>query len=45
MVNGRAIDAKGEAEVQIPLDPSRCSVIRAQVDEGYSGPIYANCPF
>jgi hypothetical protein len=44
-VNGRLIEASDSAEVEIPLDASRCSVIRAQVDEGYSGPIYANCPF
>jgi hypothetical protein len=45
LVNGRLIEASDSAEVKIPLDASRCSVIRAQVDEGYSGPIYANCPF
>ncbi|MCK6588249.1 MAG: hypothetical protein L6Q76_11745 [Polyangiaceae bacterium] len=44
-VNGRTVDAGDKAEIEIPLDSSRCSVIRAQVDEGYSGPIYANCPF
>jgi hypothetical protein len=48
LVNGRVIDAGDEdekGEVSIPLDAARCSVIRARVDEGYSGPIYANCPF
>jgi hypothetical protein len=45
LVNGRVIEAGDQAEVEIPLDAARCSVIRAIIDEGYSGPIYANCPF
>jgi hypothetical protein len=44
LVNGKVIEA-GAAEITIPLDKTRCSVIRARVDGGYSAPIYVNCPF
>jgi hypothetical protein len=45
-VNGRLIEPDPPwKEIEIPLDPRRCSVVRARVDEGYSGPIYANCGF
>lgn len=44
-VNGRIIEAGDKTEITIPLDPGRCSILRARVDEGYSGQIYANCPF
>jgi hypothetical protein len=45
-VNGRLIEPEPPwKEIEIQLDPRRCSVVRARVDEGYSGPIYANCGF
>ncbi|MDI1484618.1 hypothetical protein [Polyangium sp. y55x31] len=31
--------------VFVPVMPGKCSVIRARVDAGYSGPVYVNCPF
>jgi len=47
LVDGVSIhrDAPGVGAVKIPLVPGKCSVIRAKVGEGYSAPIYANCPF
>lgn len=45
-VNGKVITPESAGqEVDIPLDAGRCTVLRARVDEGYSAPIYANCPF
>jgi hypothetical protein len=39
-----AMPASGKiARVEVP--PGRCSLIRAEVDEGYSGPVYVNCDF
>lgn len=31
--------------VFVPVTPGQCSVLRARVDAGYSGPVYVNCPF
>jgi hypothetical protein len=36
--------ASGEV-VRVAVSPGKCSVLRAIVDEGYSAPIYVNCPF
>ncbi len=39
-----ATPASGSAaRVEVPA--GRCSLIRARVDEGYSGPVYVNCAF
>jgi hypothetical protein len=46
VVNGAEIAPEEPGEsVFVPVEPGRCSVVRARVDEGYSGPIYVNCPF
>jgi hypothetical protein len=29
----------------LKLSPTRCSVVRAEIDGGASAPIYVNCPF
>lgn len=45
-VNGSIVyqgSARKTMRVRVPKD--RCSILRARVDEGYSAPIYANCPF
>lgn len=44
LVDGRehALAGPGQ-EVAIPVTPGRCAVIRAEVDEGFSAPIYVNC--
>lgn len=44
-VDGKGRRAEGGAPVRVALEAGKCSVIRARVGEGYSGPIYANCPF
>lgn len=31
--------------MRVRVNKGRCSLLRAQVDEGYSAPIYANCAF
>jgi len=45
LVNGHEYrpEAPG-VPVTVPIEAGRCSVIRAVVGEGYSAPIYANCP-
>lgn len=46
MVNGQEYVPPGPGlPVTVPLEAGRCAVIRAVVGEGYSAPIYANCPF
>lgn len=42
---GRLIEPDATNEIDIALEAGRCTVLRARVDEGYSAPIYANCPF
>ncbi|MRG93185.1 hypothetical protein [Polyangium spumosum] len=44
--NGAVVTPEGPGQsVFVPVTPGRCSVIRARVDAGYSGPVYVNCPF
>jgi hypothetical protein len=31
--------------VQVEVPAGRCALVRARVDEGYSGPVYVNCGF
>jgi hypothetical protein len=31
--------------VKVAVDPRRCSLLRARVDDGFSAPIYVNCGF
>ena len=46
LVNGRQAATPRSGEVTaLALDPSVCSVIRAEIDGGFSAPIYANCAF
>jgi len=46
IVNGAEITPESPREsVFVPVTPGKCTVIRAKVGEGYSGPIYVNCPF
>jgi predicted metal-dependent phosphoesterase TrpH len=46
LVNGRAAATPRSGQVAaLALDPSICSVIRAEIDGGFSAPIYANCAF
>jgi hypothetical protein len=46
VVNGNEHAPPGPGvPVTVPLEAGRCSVIRAVVGEGYSAPVYANCPF
>ena len=46
VVNGQTV-ARPDSGVaaSLTLDPTVCSVVRARVDEGFSAPIYVNCPF
>ncbi|HRI68927.1 MAG TPA: hypothetical protein PK156_32075 [Polyangium sp.] len=46
IVNG-SLAYHGSARKTMPIrvNKGRCSLLRAQVDEGYSAPIYANCAF
>lgn len=46
MVDGQpaATPAPGEVAI-VPVPPGRCAIVRAAVDEGFSAPIYVNCPF
>jgi hypothetical protein len=45
-LDGRSIEfPPSDVAVQIPVDERRCSLLRARVGEGYSAPIYVNCPF
>jgi hypothetical protein len=46
LVNGRLAATPRSGEVAaLALDPSVCSVIRAEIDGGAGAPIYANCAF
>jgi hypothetical protein len=46
LVNGHLAATPRSGEVAaLPLDPNVCSLIRAEIDGGYSAPIYANCAF
>jgi len=46
LVNGRLAASPRSGEVAaLALDPSVCSIIRAEIDGGAGAPIYANCPF
>ncbi len=46
LVNGREAATPRSDEVAVlALDPTACSVIRADIDGGFSAPIYANCAF
>ena len=36
---------KAGVPVRVPIHGGQCSVVRAHVDEGFSAPIYVNCPF
>lgn len=46
VVNGQTV-ARPDSGVaaSLSVDPAVCSVVRARVDEGFSAPIYVNCPF
>jgi hypothetical protein len=39
-----AMPASGKVE-RVDVPPGRCSLIRAEVDDGYSAPVYVNCDF
>lgn len=39
-----AMPASGQVE-RVDVPAGRCSVIRAEVDDGYSAPVYVNCDF
>jgi predicted metal-dependent phosphoesterase TrpH len=41
----RAATPASGAIARVALPEGRCAVVRARVGEGYSAPIYANCPF
>jgi hypothetical protein len=46
LVNGHLVATPRSGEVApLPLDPNVCSLIRAEIDGGFSAPIYANCAF
>ncbi len=46
LVNGHLAATPRSGEVTaLPLDSNVCSVIRAEIDGGFGGPIYANCAF
>ena len=46
LVNGRLAATPRSGEVAaLSLDPTVCSVIRAEIDGGAGAPIYANCAF
>jgi hypothetical protein len=46
VVNGKAVATPdSNTPAAVALDPAACSVVRARVDEGFSAPIYVNCPF
>jgi hypothetical protein len=38
-------EAEGGQRVRVDTPPGECSVLRAAIDEGWSAPIYVNCPF
>jgi hypothetical protein len=44
--DGRVVASPSSGEIRrIDVPPRRCSLIRARVSGGESGPIYVNCPF
>jgi hypothetical protein len=44
--NGAVVARPRSGEVvRVGVEAGRCSVLRAQVDEGFSAPIYVNCDF
>ncbi|WP_050432855.1 hypothetical protein [Chondromyces crocatus] len=44
LLNGRALAPEGPGrDIEVTVDPRWCSVVRAEVDGGYSAPIYVNC--
>jgi hypothetical protein len=46
LVNGQLAATPRSGEVAaLPLDRNICSLIRAEIDGGFSAPIYANCAF
>ena len=46
IVNGSlAYHGSARKTIRVRVNKGRCSLLRAQVDEGYSAPIYANCGF
>jgi hypothetical protein len=46
LVNGHLAATPRSGEVAaLPLGPNVCSLIRAEIDGGFSAPIYANCAF
>jgi hypothetical protein len=43
--NGEPVgDAAAGRTIEVETPPGECSVVRAAVDEGWSAPIYVNCP-
>lgn len=46
ILNGRSVSRLPEGgSARISIESEECSVVRARVDQGYSAPIYVNCPF
>jgi hypothetical protein len=46
LVDGRQVASPAPGEVAVvPVPPGRCAIVRAAVEEGFSAPIYVNCPF
>jgi hypothetical protein len=46
LVNGHPAATPRSGEVAaLPLDSNVCSLIRAEIDGGFSAPIHANCAF
>lgn len=46
IVNGSVVyQGSSRKTMRVRVSKERCSLLRAQVDEGYSAPIYANCGF
>jgi hypothetical protein len=48
LVNGEVratLDDTSSPPAQLRLDPAQCAVVRARVGEGFSAPIYVDCPF
>jgi hypothetical protein len=46
LVNGQLVATPRSGEVAaLPLVSNVCSIIRAEIDGGFSAPIYANCAF
>ncbi len=46
ILNGQSAERlPSGGSVRISIESGRCSVVRARVDQGFSAPIYVNCPF